>query len=93
LEAIQQAVDLRRQLAADRPMVFNTYLVDALDRLSDCLSDLGHQEAAPHTTEEANSLRSLHTSINSLTTMGLKCWTRNHELLCRSLSATSEKMH
>jgi tetratricopeptide (TPR) repeat protein len=59
LEAIQQAVDLRRQLAADRPMVFNAYLVDALDRLSDCLSDLGRQEAALHTTEEANNLRSL----------------------------------
>jgi len=42
LIAIQEAVELRRQLAADQPAAFNPDLAMSLNNLSLCLSDLGH---------------------------------------------------
>jgi hypothetical protein len=46
LKAILEAVDLRRQLAADRPAVFNGDLARSLTHLSFCLSHLGHRQDA-----------------------------------------------
>jgi hypothetical protein len=57
LEVIQEAVDLHRQLAADRPHVFNPNLEMSLNSLSDRLSDLGHQEHALEVIQEAVDLR------------------------------------
>jgi hypothetical protein len=42
LIAMQEAVELDRKLAADRPAAFNPYLATSLNNLSCCLSDLGH---------------------------------------------------
>jgi hypothetical protein len=44
--AIQEAVTLYQQLAAERPAVFNSNLADSLSILSDCQSALGYQEDA-----------------------------------------------
>jgi len=52
LEVIQEAVDLYRQLAADRPHVFNPNLAGSLSTLSNRLSDLGHQERALEVIQE-----------------------------------------
>jgi hypothetical protein len=49
-------VDLRRQLATDLPEVFNSDLAMSLNRLSNCLSDLGHQEHALEVIQEAADL-------------------------------------
>jgi tetratricopeptide (TPR) repeat protein len=56
LEAIRDAVDLLRQLAADRPDTFNPALARSLNRLSSRLSDLGHRERALEVIQEAVDL-------------------------------------
>jgi len=57
LAAIQEAVDLHRRLAADRPAAFNPDLALSLNNLSARLSDMGHREEALLVTEEAATLR------------------------------------
>jgi hypothetical protein len=56
LIAIQEAVELRRQPAADRPAAFNPDLAMSLNNLSICLSNLGHQEEAPMAIQETVKL-------------------------------------
>ena len=56
LEAMQEAVELYRQLAADRPAAFNPLLALSLNNLSLCLSDLHHQEDAVKAIQEAVNL-------------------------------------
>ena len=46
LKAIEEAVQLRRRLAADRPAAFTPDLATSLNNLSGCLSELGHREDA-----------------------------------------------
>ena len=41
LEAILEAVDLRRRLVADHPATFNAYIARSLNSLALCLSKLG----------------------------------------------------
>jgi len=49
-------VNLRRQLAADRPAVFNADLARSLTTLSLCQSNLGHREDALRVILEAADL-------------------------------------
>src|SRR5436190_1275545 len=44
LKAIQQAVEIYQQLAAERPTAFNPDLARSLNILSLLLADLGHRE-------------------------------------------------
>ena len=53
LVAGQEAVDLYRQLAAERPAAFNPDLAESLNNLSIGLSDLGHREQALEVSREA----------------------------------------
>src|ERR1700729_3056887 len=57
LEAIRDAVDLLRQLAAERPDTFNPDLAGSLNDLSFRLSDLGHRERALEVIQEAVDLQ------------------------------------
>src|ERR1700683_4961827 len=57
LEAIRDAVDLLRQLAAERPDTFNPDLTGSLNDLSTRLSKLGHRERALEVTQEAVDLQ------------------------------------
>jgi len=57
LEAIRDAVDLHRQLAADSPDTFNPNLAASLNNLSLRLSNLGHRERALEVIQEAVDLR------------------------------------
>jgi tetratricopeptide (TPR) repeat protein len=57
LEVIQEAVDLCRQLAADRPDTFNPNLAVPLYNLSLHLFDLGHHEHALEAIQESVDLR------------------------------------
>ena len=56
LAAAQQAVDLRRTLAAARPEAFTPDLARSLNNLANRLSDLGQREAALATAQEAVAL-------------------------------------
>jgi tetratricopeptide (TPR) repeat protein len=56
LEAIRDAVDLLRQLAADCPDTLNPDLAGSLNSLSNCLSNLGHPEHALEVIQEAVDL-------------------------------------
>ncbi|KIM86004.1 hypothetical protein PILCRDRAFT_5085, partial [Piloderma croceum F 1598] len=56
LEAIRDAVDLLRRLAADHPDTFNPALAGSLNRLSDSLSNLGHRERALEVIQQAVNL-------------------------------------
>jgi tetratricopeptide (TPR) repeat protein len=54
LQAIQEAVEFYRRLAADRPAAFNPDLAMSLNNLSNCLSDLGcREEEALQAIQEA----------------------------------------
>jgi tetratricopeptide (TPR) repeat protein len=53
LAAIQEAVELSRKLAADRPAAFNANLATSLNNLSLRLFDLGRQEDALAAIQEA----------------------------------------
>jgi len=55
LKAIEEAVQLYRQLAADRPAAFTPNLATSLINLSNCLSDLGRREDALTAIEEQSS--------------------------------------
>jgi tetratricopeptide (TPR) repeat protein len=57
LKAIEEAVQLYRQLAADRPAAFTPDLAMSLNNLSSDLSDLGRREDALKAIEEAVQLR------------------------------------
>jgi tetratricopeptide (TPR) repeat protein len=57
LEAIHDAVDLYRQLAADHPHAFNPDLAESLNNLSYCQSGLGRRERALEAIQEAVDLR------------------------------------
>ncbi|KAF7967651.1 hypothetical protein HWV62_33609 [Athelia sp. TMB] len=57
LAAIQEAVGLRRALAAERPAAFNAFLANALNNLSIRLSDHGRHEEALAASQEAVGLR------------------------------------
>ncbi|KDQ08126.1 hypothetical protein BOTBODRAFT_38228 [Botryobasidium botryosum FD-172 SS1] len=56
LLAIQEAVELHRQLAQDHPAAFNSNLADSLSDLSNRLSDLGQREDALAAIREAVDL-------------------------------------
>ena len=56
LRAVEEAVERRRQLAADQPAAFIPVLASSLKNLSDRLSDLGHQEDALKAIEETVEL-------------------------------------
>jgi hypothetical protein len=53
LEATQEEVRLRRQLAENRPALNNANLAISLNNLSRCLSNLGHREHALMASKEA----------------------------------------
>jgi hypothetical protein len=53
LEVIQEAVDLRRKLATDRPGIFNSVFASSLDELSRQLTNLGYSEQALEVLHEA----------------------------------------
>ena len=53
LTAIQEAVGLHRQLAANQPVAFNPYLAKSLSYLSVHLSSLSHLEEALMAIQEA----------------------------------------
>ena len=53
LAAIEEAVAIRRGLAATRPDAFAPDLAGSLNNLSNCLSDLGRREPALAASEEA----------------------------------------
>ncbi|KZP07381.1 hypothetical protein FIBSPDRAFT_1053011 [Athelia psychrophila] len=55
--AVQEAVDLRRALAAERPAVFNADLADSLNHLSVRLSAVGRTEEALTVVHESVYLR------------------------------------
>jgi tetratricopeptide (TPR) repeat protein len=57
LQAIQEAVKLRRGLAADRPAAFNPDFATSLNKLSVDLSDLSRQEETLQAIQEAVELR------------------------------------
>jgi tetratricopeptide (TPR) repeat protein len=67
LEAIRDAVDLLRQLAADRPDTFNPDLAGSLNSLSNHLSNLGHRERALEVIQEAVDLRRQNSQQTVLT--------------------------
>ena len=56
LQAAQEAVDLRRALAAARPDVFKPDLAASLNNLANRLSELGHREPALQAAQEAADL-------------------------------------
>ena len=56
LSAIEQAVELRRSLASERPAIFNPELAVSLNNLSRCLSDMGRREDALAATNQAAQL-------------------------------------
>ena len=56
LEVIWEAVDLQRQLAAERPSVFNPDLAISFNNLSHSLSALGQHEQALEVIREAVDL-------------------------------------
>jgi len=58
LQAIQEAVEFYRRLAADRPAVFNADLAMSLNNLSLRLSALGHEDEAEKISKEAAELSS-----------------------------------
>jgi tetratricopeptide (TPR) repeat protein len=53
LQAIQEAVELRRHLAADCPAAFNPNLAASPNNFSHCLSDLDRQEETLQAIQEA----------------------------------------
>jgi tetratricopeptide (TPR) repeat protein len=57
LAASQEAVDIRRQLAAERPDAFLPVLATSLNNLGNRLSDLGRREPAFDATQEAVDIR------------------------------------
>ncbi len=57
LQAIEEAVTIRRSLAAARPDAFLPDLAASLNNLSNRLSDLGRREAALQAIEEAVTIR------------------------------------
>jgi tetratricopeptide (TPR) repeat protein len=57
LQAIEEAVSIRRTLSAARPDAFLPDLAGSLNNLSNCLSRLGRREAALQAIEEAVSIR------------------------------------
>ena len=82
LQAAEEAVALRRELARARPDAFTPYLATSLNNLANMLSALGRREAALQAAEEAVALRrelararpdaftpDLATSLNNLATM------------------------
>jgi hypothetical protein len=56
LQAIQEAVELRRRLAADDPSAFNPDLAASLTHLSNGLLDLDRREEAMRVSDEAAEL-------------------------------------
>ena len=56
LQTAQEAVDIRRELAAQRPDVFRPDLAASLNTLATRLSDLGEREAALQAAQEAADL-------------------------------------
>jgi hypothetical protein len=58
LDAIQKAVEIRRGLAMQWPLVFKPELVNSLKRLSRVLSALGKDEETRIAVEEADTLAS-----------------------------------
>src|SRR5882672_7567644 len=56
LNAIQEAVKLHQQLAADRPAAFNSDLARSLHNLSNCLFAMGHREEALMAIQKAVEL-------------------------------------
>ncbi len=57
LNAIEEAVEIRRKLAAQRPDAFNPVLASSLNNLSAYLSELGRREDAIEAIEEAVEIR------------------------------------
>jgi tetratricopeptide (TPR) repeat protein len=57
LQTAQEAVDIRRELAAQRPDVFRPDLAASLNTLATRLSDLGEREAALQAAQEAVDIR------------------------------------
>lgn len=57
LAANQEATQLYRQLANDRPAVFLGDLINCLDVMFRCLSQLGHTDEAQVAQIEADELR------------------------------------
>ncbi|KAF7971306.1 hypothetical protein HWV62_21472 [Athelia sp. TMB] len=53
LTAIEDSVQLRREIAAQQPEIFNTELADSLHNFSNRLSDLGRREEALTAIQEA----------------------------------------
>jgi hypothetical protein len=58
LDAIQKAVEIRRGLAMQYPLVFKPKLVNSLKQLSHVLSTLGKDEEARVAMKEADTLAS-----------------------------------
>jgi hypothetical protein len=63
LEVIQEAVDLRHQLATDRPGVFNSVFTSSLNKLSQQLTNLDHHEQALEALREAAMIHSQHAAV------------------------------
>src|SRR5262249_16855603 len=62
LTAIQQEVDLLRQLAQVNPLIHGHNLASALDNLAAILADLGRPEEALAASEEAAQTRQWHST-------------------------------
>ncbi len=57
LQAAQEALDIYRRLAQDRPDAFLPYLATSLNNLGNRLSDLGRREEALQAAQEAVAIR------------------------------------
>jgi hypothetical protein len=53
LKVAQEAVDIRRELAATRPDAFRPYLARSLAVMANCLANVGRDEEAIHAGEQA----------------------------------------
>jgi hypothetical protein len=63
LEVIQEAVDLRRELATHRPSIFNSAFAFSLDELLRQLTNLGHSEQALEALHEAAIIRGQRAAV------------------------------
>ena len=72
LMAVEEAVELRRQHAADSPNTYSPDLAISLNNLASRLTDLGHREEALHAAEEAVKLwRQLAENDSTIANPGL----------------------
>jgi hypothetical protein len=60
---IQEAVDLRRKLATDRPTIFNSVFTSSLEELSRQLINLGHSDQALEVLHEAAIIRGQRAAV------------------------------